>query len=548
MVGVEWARLPVPDVSWLLYLVARLGEGAEYGTAILDRAPPPILWYSAPATWMSQHLPGSDWQWFLATVVATAALAIGLAQRLIRRLRPPGDGSTTHLLAAAVVATLVLPWGVFGEREHVTLLLTLPYVLAAAVRERSGNLPGWLALVVGGLGGFGFAIKPHFALPWVLLVATAAWRRGGLRYREPELVTAAAVAGACVGLVLWRYTAYVALMRTMAPLYGDYATRPLWFVGLLGEGLGATFVLLSVVVALALWRDLPEDRRALASYVLAATVGFHLAAVLQQKGWRYHYVPGMGFAFVLLVALLTAAPRRLGGRVAAVYRMAAVGAVAVAVGWAALGTWTRWSGSAGATFDPDFEPLLRQVRDHGHGRPVAVLSVSLGSAFPLTAAAHASWALRDGQLWWLAAFYPVQVAAGPVVRPKPYDQRSALEQRLARELVTDVAKNGPGLLVVPIPLDRGSLYRRLDYLKYWADVPGWDSALARYADRGRVGAYRVLELRSSHPPAAWGPLVSEPSPRVTPPFSRASWRWSLAALALAAIGLTEARRRAGHRS
>jgi hypothetical protein len=379
----------------------------------------------------------------------------------------------------------------------VALVLVLPYVLLFAARESRATIPLWLAVVVGALAGFGFAIKPHFVVPWAVLALAALWRRGGMGLsRRGEFVTSSLTAAGCILAVLVLEPGYVDYMRRFGLLYLRYVPREPLFVALIGESNSAVVVLVAMAATFVLWRSLREGARPIVLYLLVAATGFHVVAVLQLKGWRYHYLPGLALAFVLLLVLLMNVRAPLQGLVSRAYRAATLGTVIVLLGSAALGCATRLSGRESATFDPNYERLLLMVQRLGGSRPVAVLSANLASAFPLASEAGVGWASRYGGLPWLPAFYEDQVRAGRVVRPSPYGARPVLERLFAENVVADLRQSNPGLIIVPVPRAGGSFHQLFDYLAYFDEVPGFRELLEGYRPIGRAGSYSVLQDRT----------------------------------------------------
>jgi len=540
----EWQGLPVPDVSWLLYVTAQVAKGAEYGVDLIDVSPPPIIWYSLPSAWMTRYLPMSAWHAFIVSLVVTGGAALGLVWAICRRCSAWGSVFRDRLLAAAAVSLLALPWGVFGEREHLALMLVLPYVVLFGARDAEATPQGWLSVATGAMAGFGFAIKPYFALPWALIALAASWcRRGKPIWSRPEFIAASATSVACVLLVLWREPGYVAYMREFGPYYLDYVRNDPLFVVLKGEANGAAVVLVTLVAALVLRGDVPPSARGACFYLATAAAGFYLGAALQLKGWRYHYLPGVALSFLALTVLVGGRRQRVAGKVVRLYRSAALATVAVLLGDLVLTNTLRLYGSETPTFDPHYERLLAVVTRDGGGRPLAVLSSNLASVFPLTTEAGVETAMRFGGIQpWLPAFYADQIQSGKVVHPRPVEGRLTLERRLGELVVSDLRRLAPGLILLPTPEDGPYHYRLFDYLAYFMPLSGFKEFLAEYRPVGTVGIYLVLQHRTlagQNDGAGWRepPVPARPAA----PFS--DWAERLLLLLAAVVSLVGFRQR-----
>ena len=181
-------------------------------------------------------------------------------------------------------------------------------------------------------------------------------------------------------------------------------------------------------------------------------------------------------------------------------------------------TWaccSRWSGAVGP---------------QGH---VAVLSTNISSSFPLILEGESRWALRHPNLWPLVAFYPDEIRAATMVSPKPFAVRSPFEQQFTRDVVDNLLRTKPELLLVLRP-DAAALggggSGRFEYLAYFSGSPGSRTRSLRTTGRenGSGGLRRLLATGLSHRDAsrAWG-AQPDPHPHCSrSPPGRGSCRWS----------------------
>ena len=98
--------------------------------------------------------------WF-AIVMAGSGL---LCHRIIAHVVPAEfEISRTLLLAFILFGFSIVPGDEFGQREHLMVMLAMPYVLAAAARARGIAMERRLHVLCAALAVAGFAMKPHFA-------------------------------------------------------------------------------------------------------------------------------------------------------------------------------------------------------------------------------------------------------------------------------------------------------------------------------------------------------------------------------------------------
>jgi hypothetical protein len=260
------------DVAWLLWLAGQVLDSRQLYRDLIEVNPPLIVWLNLPIVALARATHLDPVLVFRLALVLLLGLSGWATVRLL--------GRPTMALPVAGVLTL-LPMADTGQRDHLALALLLPF-LAIAIRRVEGPPVPWIAVLTAGLAAaVAFALKP-FLLPIGLLV---------LLYRKPAPVDAVVVAaGAVYLLAVWILTPdYVPLARLLAGRYVDFDRHPLM-------ALLAMPPTLALVIASLAW--LPVRRRGPGDVFLVAAGGAVIGALLQRKGWSYHWYPG-----VALVAL-----------------------------------------------------------------------------------------------------------------------------------------------------------------------------------------------------------------------------------------------------
>ncbi len=127
------------DPLWLMELCRRLLEGQTAYVDFLENSPPfAILIYMPPV--LVSHFFGVDQDHAFVAYVAIAALASLSASAWI--LRTAGQIALIGRLPAltAAAALLVLPDYMYGQRDHIALILALPWLASMGLRA-SGRDP-----------------------------------------------------------------------------------------------------------------------------------------------------------------------------------------------------------------------------------------------------------------------------------------------------------------------------------------------------------------------------------------------------------------------
>ncbi|HJS46830.1 MAG TPA: hypothetical protein VJ773_02465 [Gemmatimonadales bacterium] len=495
VVGGVGAFIAVPrtDTTWLLHVTDKLLDGATLGVDVVENSPPVILWLKVPVVLLAR---ATGWDAWLLWVVAVTMLGVGaliLAGRLLRAV-PSLAGAADLLAAVFAVGLFLLPLLDFGQREHVTVALVVPWLLAVAARAEGSPLPtGWATAAALG-GGLGLSIKPHFGLVWLLVAGVLLVRERSARTLvAPELTAAALVPGLAILATFLLHPDWLGYARLYGPLYLRFGYENPFWIGLVGEGIEWSWLGILALLAFApAIRPWPGSLSVLA----AALVGFHLAAILQAKGWGYHFLPASTVGLFVAAAAATCANWSGDRLVRRLYRVAVPLGIAVVAGggvWRAVELLAlperKWEEA-----DPSLRALVREVGRSGRTETLLLLSINISAGFPLTYLTGSDWTSRHPSLWALAAVYPREFRRRGMVPVHPPAGRPADERRIATELEADIVKRPPTMVILPRPEPEGPIWagsQRFDYRAYFAGPAGEGSVPCLDGPPRPVEAYLV---------------------------------------------------------
>jgi hypothetical protein len=299
---------------WCLYVAERMTHGVRlYGPQLLESNPPLVMWMLLGPAFVARLLPIPISVVFKLCVVALAATSALGCRALLRRLHPRISRGALWACAFAFLAVCgAMPARDFGQREHLLVLLTLPYLLAVAMAAqipgteatsdtRLSRIPTAAAVAIGIAAGLGLSLKPHHLFVPLAVEAAVAVRRGRLRtLLRPEPVALLATCLAYLAAIRLFTPEY---LTTIVPILRDtyWAIGDLTIKQLLAESI-ELHILAVVAVAfwfiLRLWWQRPADP--LAVVFLVAGAASALAYYLQGTGWYYQQIPALSFfAFAL---------------------------------------------------------------------------------------------------------------------------------------------------------------------------------------------------------------------------------------------------------
>jgi hypothetical protein len=468
------------DVAWHLYLAERVLDGARPYIDLVETNPPLIIAINMAIVGLARGIGLSPLLALPVVVFGLSGLSLGLSWRLGRGL--PLALRQVSLLAWAYLLFVQIGMS-FGQREHLKMILILPYAFGAVAEARGDRPSRAIAICSGLLAGVGFGLKPFF-VPAVLAVEFfLAARKGPRVWLRPQALAMTAVFVAYAVLIVAWTPQYFDVARRFAPLYPHH--QPF---GLL---LWASSWRLGVVVSAMIlsWRVMKGWAEGWASIFGLLAAWLTVAVYLNGKGWIYHWFPPMALALAMLVGVVARIMSR----------------------WP-RGSRRGWSTAMLAILVPGLsilsisESLSFRVRDEKAGRlvceqaqrgeTVLVLSCLIHRSFPMINEAGATWGMRHPMLWQIAAFYP-----DGTWKPGAYHSigaMSAAERRFVGEVASDFSAKRPAILLVddepPLPSMVG-----FDYLAYLQADPTFADLLDEYTPIGRSRFFRIYRRRDSGP-------------------------------------------------
>jgi hypothetical protein len=480
------------DAALILDVSRRWLDGARLYVDVIDVNPPLIFALSTlPEIAVRLLGIGDGPTAFVAMTLALIAGALALSQRVLAQA-PGLLGPIAGFLALPLLAFLlvVYPDDMFGQREHLMLAASVPYLMAAGARAAGFDLPHRLRAVVMLLAGIGFALKPYFLVAPALIEGYLLLARRS-DPRDPALCLLGVGAALQAMLMFVLVPAYLDEVVPMA--LRQYAEQgdAMWQVatgGIIGPTIAAWAALAAITALMPTFRL----HRVLALFVLGGIV----AAVVQAKGWPYQSLPAV--AACIFFAVMTAAAlaelylppaRRTRVAIGLAGVLLLIGCYNGAVLQRSFLPQRNWAGS-------DTKRLLDIVRRFAVDQRVLVISPGVQPIFPMVNYAGVQLVGRFESMWLLQGLY-WHCARTRLYNP-PW-RMSADERRIFEGLTEDFVRERPSLVIIDrdagIPECGGAAF---DYLDYFGRNPEFAAALSGYEEIAGFGRYMVFR-RSAEP-------------------------------------------------
>ncbi len=497
-----WRSYLNHDVAVFLTAATSLLEGRRPGIDLVDVNPPMMTYLSV--------LPVLLWRWTGVGLVLAGQLSILaaiiaslLAIRASVRLPPfELDMAERDIVSAFWLLGSLFTYtaGEFGQREHVFALMYVPWLFLRLARHEAASVRTGLAVAVGVAAFLGTAPKPHFV---ATLLAVELYQLA--RSRRLRTLLAPEVLAFCAAALLYAlhlvvvpgvaeyFTRWVPVLVRAYGAYGGIRTQiVLALFDQPGYQLGLALVILSFCLAL-------RRRGALAGMLGSLSV-FTTCGVLsyaeQAKGWTYHLLPLWFGALLLVATLLVELGRLVFGR--RPEGEGSAGSLAAPVLWslAAVTVILSLPVSHGRREDlvpeanPFYDALLRYTKPRD---PVLFLTPATTPAFPATTLADRRPGSRYLDTFPLPLFY--YDATGY----RSWEETSPEERRFYRELVEDVARLRPRLVLVSTRHGPQGCPEFFSVDEYLQRRGFYEEALAPYTEVESIGGFRLF-LRTRDQP------------------------------------------------
>jgi hypothetical protein len=289
------------DVSWLIHASSRLLAGGTYHADFFEINPPMILYHYIPTVLIAKIFSINFMLALRIYVFSLAGLSLCLCLTLIQKIFTPKDEALAGIFFIVLTCVfLLVPVYEFGQKEHLLILFTLPYLLLVSSRLQGVTVKTSLAITIGILAGLGFAIKPHFLIMLTLVELYYILRtKKLLACIRIETLVMAAIFIIYLASVFVFFKEYIfVIIPYITHFYYSGFSSP-WTQLLFNQvTLFAYFVTIFYLLQMG-----KNPYQTLCSVLLAAMLGALVSFGLQHTLWYYHVIPVLSLAILLLTLL-----------------------------------------------------------------------------------------------------------------------------------------------------------------------------------------------------------------------------------------------------
>lgn len=295
-------RIPVnPDTSWLIICAKRLLAGGNYFQDFFEVNPPASIYIYIPIVLIAKWLPFNVLLITQGYIFFIALVSFILCTSIINEILKDQAVLACWIKAALFWLYLILPAFAFGEREHIVIMLVMPYVFLIPTLIQQQPVSITKRINVSLFAAIAFLIKPFFLLCFMLseIFLWIKTRKAKHLYRFENWLVIAVIAF------------YVLSIIFITP---EYVTKVLPFIhNLYYEVVGYSWSVmlrtysfdfyLVVAFCYLLIRQYQKNK-VLADLLFCYSSIFLLIFLVQRTLWFYHAMPLVSFLILLNVLLV----------------------------------------------------------------------------------------------------------------------------------------------------------------------------------------------------------------------------------------------------
>ncbi|WP_265529246.1 hypothetical protein [Sphingomicrobium marinum] len=459
------------DNSWYLIATRRFMEGATLYVDIIELNPPLAFYLTVPGLFIADFAGLPDKVGYVAYVCILATISNLWAISIVRRSAVEPLRKTV-LFAAAPIVTLLLPISEFGQREHLLIIVTLPYFYRSALCQTA---PSSLVerIAIGVFATLGFALKPYFYAAALTVTLARTWQDRSLRpLISVTNIVIAAMTIAYLAFVFVMHREYVDEIVPLATaVYHSYGF-PIW-KRLAQPAFLAVPVLLLFIVGKRRQTDQTNW------LFIAAAAGFVLSYFLQFKGWNYQILPSAAYLFISVAMLSACNAKALRERLV----------LAVAVMVAVLGTLGQQiiRGPYRSTTLASFEPFVER-----RGMSILVISSNLSASFPFVNEVEGTWSSRLPAQWIVPGAIAAKAASNCSYDRLECSRYDALLAKARTIMIEDFVQFEPQIVFIDERKSKDYFGGQdFNYLDFLAQDKRFEAIWSRYDELDRGAGYSV---------------------------------------------------------
>jgi hypothetical protein len=285
------------DVSWLMEASRRMSQGGTYSADYFENNPPMILYLYIPPVILAKLFSLNSVVAMRLYVYFVAALSLIVCYDLLKKIFSGRDEFfSRYLLVVLAITFLILPANDFAQREHLALVLTMPYFLLAAYQLEGKTIAPFFAAMIGIMSGLGFAIKPYFLAPLLFVELYYMYcKRSLFASMRPDFQAIMLVMVSYVLIVFLANPDYMFVVLPFVWRWCHLSDVLPWAIIL---SVNTFYFICAALIFYFIQRNTNPYKKVMSVLVLAI-LGYLLSYFMQLNSYKYHIIPAVSFSIIL---------------------------------------------------------------------------------------------------------------------------------------------------------------------------------------------------------------------------------------------------------
>ncbi len=286
------------DVSWLMHASQRMLAGGSYTNDFFEINPPLILYLYVPPVLLHKITNISIVCSLQLYVYSIATISLFVCSKLASKVFYNQVELKNIVIITLAAIFMLLPIYQFGQREHLLLMLTFPYLFLVIYRLKIGEFSKYSACIIGIFAGLGFGIKPYFLLIPLLIELYVVYRKKNIFYfiRE-ETLSLALVMALYLTLIYCRHLDYLTIVMPIFKILYYSGFESSWNMLLLNPL--TIFAMTSLVLIVVFFTTTQESD--FFAVITISAVAYLIIYLIQKTTLYYHLMPMLA-SIVLLIS------------------------------------------------------------------------------------------------------------------------------------------------------------------------------------------------------------------------------------------------------
>ncbi len=472
-----------PDVSYLIHAAWVLFQGGHYVSQIFETNPPMILYLYLPIHLLVKIVTG-DIVFALRLYILTLSLiSFGTCFYLLQKVIPRNRFYRYSLSLTLLWVLFLLPLFAFGQREHLWIILTLPYLFTMALFFENQSISRKMRFVIGLFGGLGFALKPFFIIPFIFLELYAIFIKRSIFavFRIESLTIVGVILSYLISIYIWQPEYIDIILPYVFKYYFPFFIESISVLLLRPEVLFCFGVMIGYLVFYS------SDRyKAFGATLWLTSVGMTLAYLIPRQTWYYHFYPAMCLAYLLSMHCLTqlCSGKNIKSNIFYLCLLSALFYSVPLYNYYALLT-------AVSAFKKTYPilPIEKYINTQKGERSIYCFSLFTSDCFPLVYSAKMRYAERFSSFWWYKGISAMEKINHP---SKASD---VLQDK--KFLIDSVSEDLNQLKARWVIVNEGNFhvleYPAFDLIDYFSQNDKFREAWKNYHYLQKMNGYRIYE-------------------------------------------------------